>query len=100
MEKDHEHVNIEFHNSAQHLFLTQFKEFKSATATINRRVNEHEFQATREKYVMSLQKDLENLAKDIMAKNMKIQNTAQLNFHFSQFINEYVYRFIQKIKDL
>src|SRR5687768_9225901 len=94
-----EHINIAFHNRATDLFFALYEKFQSATKTIDRKKEEYLFQQTGEKYIKTLQQQLEITAQEIIKKNQDHKQLSHADQDLNIFIKEYLHRFVQKIRE-
>lgn len=95
-----EHIHVDFHNRANDLFFSLFRQFQAAIEKINRKKEEYFFQQTREQYINTLQQQLELIAKNILQNNQQHKEINQLDQNLQHFIKEYLHRFVQKITEL
>ena len=94
-----EYINIAFHSKASDLFFSLYEKFQSSIKTIDREKEEYIFQQMRERYVRTLQQQLEMAAKDIIKNNQGHKQLNQVDQNLNLFIKEYLHRFVQKIKE-
>src|SRR5215211_5269593 len=96
---DREYISVEFHNRAKNTFFSLYMDFQSSVTGVNRRKSEYLFQQLKEKYVHTLKQELEMIAKEIMKKSPDPNQTGEVDQNLNHFINDYLHRFVQKIKD-
>lgn len=100
MNKGNEQMQTEFRNKASALFFSVYHAFENAVSNISRRKNEHRFQQLKTQFAATLEQELQIAAKDILLKYRNEKQANEINQMFSQFIKDYLHRFIQKINDL
>jgi hypothetical protein len=94
MFSDNASAYVDFHNRANHSFCSVEKDFLGASEKLNRQEEEYRFQQLKKDYVNELKHQLEMSAQEILNKN---RLTREAGLEFNDFINEYLYRFVQKI---
>jgi hypothetical protein len=100
MTNSNEQMQIEFHNSANALFISVYKAFEKSVANVSRRNEEYKFQQLKKQYAATLEQELHAVAKNVLAKHRNEKQVNELDQMFHQFINDYLHRFIQKVNDL
>ncbi|MBD0331044.1 MAG: hypothetical protein ICV66_00150 [Chitinophagaceae bacterium] len=100
MDKDLEHISVDFHNRAKNLFFSLFRDFNASIERVDRNRDEYMFKQQREKYVNRLQQQLLMIAKETITKNQAHQNIGQLSQNLNHFIADYIHLFVQKVKAL
>ena len=94
MSSNNASIYIDFHNQANQSFFALEKDFLAATEKINRDKEEFLFQQLKKDYVNELKHQLEMSAQELMKRNGLTKTTGQ---EFTDFIKEYLHRFVQKI---
>lgn len=97
MANDPEQVSIEFHDKANQVFFNQVNEFQTATATTNRSREEYVYQQIREQHIKTLRQKLEGVAKELLTTHSRSKQSNEMARNLTQFVNDYVHRFIRKI---
>jgi len=100
MDADSEHLSIEFHNRARNLFFSHFRDFNIAIEQVDRRKDERTFLQQQEKYLSSLQQQLQLIAQEIINKNHSCRNIGQLSQKLNYFISDYMHQFVMKVNAL
>ena len=93
------YLNIAFHNKASELFFSLYEKFQSATQAIDREKEEYHFQQLKEKYIKTLQQELEAVARQIINTNHDHKELNLVDQKLNFFIKDYLHRFVQKIKE-
>lgn len=100
MSNGNEQMQTEFHNKANAAFFSVYHAFENAISAVSRRREEYKFQQLKKQYSITLEQELQIAAKDILAKYRNAKQVNEMDQMFSQFIKDYLHRFIQKVNDL
>lgn len=100
MNTDKEQIQVEFHNKATVLFFSVCRAFEEAVSNVSRRNEEYRFQQLKIQYAVTLEKELQVIAKDVLVKYRKEKQMKEIGPLLHQFIKDYLHRFVQKINDL
>jgi hypothetical protein len=100
MSNDKEQVQVEFHNKANAMFFSIYHTFEHAVSGLSRRNEEYRFQQLKKQYAVSLEQELQTIAKHILMDHKYGRDVNEIDPVFHQFIKDYLHRFIQKINDL
>jgi hypothetical protein len=95
MEKDAEHLNIEFHDRANATFFTSYGDFRSDTEMINRDEQEKAFQEKKHEFILTLRRKLESIAEDITIQNHSNKDLDRFIQNCHLFIDQYINEFIK-----
>src|SRR5687767_11866540 len=100
MEKNIDQAYAEFNERATKLFFSFYDRFTEETRTLDRRKDENVFQHIEGKYLYSLKKQLDELAKELMNKHRGIQKANEMQRVLSERIMGYQNEFIRKARIL
>jgi TRAP-type mannitol/chloroaromatic compound transport system substrate-binding protein len=100
MHNDKEQMQVEFHNRATASFFSIYHTFEEAISNVSRRSNESRFQQLKKQYAVTLERELQITAKDILMKYRNEKQMKEMDQMFHQFIKDYLHRFIRKVNDL
>jgi hypothetical protein len=98
MKNDAERNSVLFHDRASELMASLYREFKLASASIDRQWDENVFQQLQGKYTNQLKCLLERIALEMMEQQGDGQKA--WSYALTGFIHDYVKEFEQKIKSL
>ena len=93
-------MQVEFHKRANSLFVSVCHAFDNAVSSVSRRNEEFRFQQLKKQYALTMEEELQTIAKDILQKNKDEKQVHEINQMLHQVIREYLHRFIQKVNDL
>lgn len=93
-------IQTAFHNKANETFFALYNAFENAVSNISRRKNEYRFQELKKQYALTLEKELQVVARDVLSIYQGEKQAKGLDQMMNQFIRDYLHRFIQKINDL
>jgi hypothetical protein len=100
MSNGNEQMQTEFHNKANNAFFSVYHAFENAVSAVSRRRDEYKFQQLKKQYVLTLEQQLLIAAKDVLARYRNAKQVNEMDQMFSQFIKDYLHRFVQKVNDL
>lgn len=100
MSSGNEQMQVDFRNKATAVFFSVYRSFENSVAGVSRRNEEHRFQQLKKQYAVSLEQELQIVAKGILSKYQNEKQADEMDQMFHHFIKEYLHRFIQKINDL
>lgn len=100
MKQDIGRNNIRFHDRAQEVSHTLFREFTHKVVTLDRQRDEHVFQQLGSQYTDQLRRQLERLALELLSGVERSDERQQWNGALSRYIQDYVKDFTQKIQSL
>jgi hypothetical protein len=97
MSNDIEEMQVDFHRKATELFFSISRLFENTASKLNRKTNEYRFQELKKQYAITLEQELQTVAKDILAEHKDEKQSREVDLMFHQFIKDYLHRFVQKI---
>ncbi len=100
MEKDIEYAQTEFNNNASKFFFSLYARFHDAVKLLNRRRDDNVFQQLRGKYLYTLKKQLEDMAKTCLDKYKSSKDISHLKETLSYSVDRYMNEFSQKAASL
>lgn len=100
MGSGNEQMQTDFRNNASNVFFSVYQSFEHAVSGVSRRTGEHTFQQLKKQHAIMLEQELHKAAKQILEKYRDEKQVNEINQMFSQFIKDYLHRFVQKINDL
>ena len=95
-----EQIKVDFHNRATSIFFSVYHTFEKTVSNISRRNDEFRFQQLKRQYAVTLESELQLIAKDILESCKSERQLNDIDQMFHQLIKDYLHRFIQKINDL
>ena len=96
MNKEYEHLSLDFTTKAQRLFIFTFEQFRDSTKKLNRHKDENVFQLQVGKFAATLKQQLENIAIELMKKNRSLKNARLCNKILTDHIEGYLNEFRRK----
>jgi len=93
-------MQVEFHNRATEKFFSVYHSFENSVADLSRRKEEYRFQQSKRQYAVTMEQELQIIARDILTRYKNEKQVKELDPLFHQFIKDYLHRFIQKVNDL
>jgi len=93
-------MQVEFHNRASGVLFSVYQTFETAVSDVSRRNEEYRFQQLKKKYAVTLEQELQVIAKAILIKYKNERQVNEVDQMFGQFIKVYLHRFVQKVNDL
>lgn len=100
MRNGKEQMQVEFHNKASVTFFSVCHAFEQSVSSVSRRNEEFKFQQLKKQYAVTMERDLQSTAKEILAKFKNEKQLDEMEQIFARFVKEYLHRFIQKVNDL
>jgi hypothetical protein len=100
MENNLDQVITDYNERARQIFFTLFAEFRKSVSSIDRRRDENVFQQFQSKYLNTLKLQLENVAREILQKNERMNGFDRLEQTMPAMIAGYINEFLQKIRSL
>jgi hypothetical protein len=95
-----EQIKLEFHNRARANFFSVYHTFEDVVSNVSRRNDEFRFQQLKRQYAVTLEQELQLIAKDILNKYKNERQLNAIDQMFHQLIKDYLHRFVQKVNDL
>lgn len=92
-------IQQEFHDKASKAFFSMLRDFEDASSKIDRDKNEYLFQQLKNQYMLSLEKELQNIGHTVLNKFQVSSQAHAIDPVLHQFIKDYLHRFNQKIVD-
>jgi hypothetical protein len=100
MNDGNEHAYVLFHSRARELFFSVFRDFNASIQGVNRAREEHLFRNKQEQYVHFLRQQLGDIALEIIREKQSSTDTEQLSQNLRCYIDDYIHKFVQKVKAL
>lgn len=100
MNTGNEQIQVEFHTKAAVLFFSVCRAFEEAVSNVSRRNEEYRFQQLKKQYALTLEQELQVIAKAVLVKYRKEKQMKETDQLLNQFIKDYLHRFVQKVNDL
>lgn len=100
MSNGNEQMQVEFRNRATAMFFSVYHAFENAISDVSRRNEEYRFQQLKKQHAVTLEQELQTIAKDILANYRNEKQVKEVDHMFHQLIKDYLHRFIQKVNDL
>lgn len=93
-------MQVEFHNRANAVFFSIHRAFEQSVSSVSRRNEEYKFQQLKKQHAEAMERELQKIAKEILAKFKNEKQLDEMEQIFSRFIKDYLHRFVQKVNDL
>jgi|SRR5689334_19178748 hypothetical protein len=95
-----ETMQVEFHEKATARFFSIYNSFEKDVSNVSRRKKEFRFQELKRHYALTMEQELQAIAREILERNKNERQVSGMDQMFHSFIKEYLHRFIQKVNDL
>ena len=93
-------MQIEFHEQATARFISIYNSFEKDVSNVSRRNEEFRFQDLKKQYALTMEQELQAIAREILERNKNEKQVSSIDIMFHKFIRDYLHRFIQKVNDL
>lgn len=93
-------IQQEFHDKASKAFFSSLSDFRNVSSKIDRNKNEYLFQQLKNQYVLSLEKELQNIGYTVLNKYQLSSQVQGIDPVLHQLIKDYLHKFNQKVGDL